>query len=222
MGVPLLSFVDAESLAVASARYIAERARYCVNEKGSFTLALSGGRTPQAMLAYLATLDVPWRDVTIFQVDERVAPDGDVGRNATSLKQSLQAVHPTLLIMDVNSSDLFDAAWRYTKMLPAHFDLVHLGLGADGHTASLTVEGLSHITSNQLIALSEPFAGYQRMTMTPSALARALQVLWVVSGEDKAPVLAQLLRGDRAIAATHLVTANSLVMADEAALGSHD
>ncbi len=218
MSTGLLSFVDADSLATASARYIAERARYCVTTQGSFLLALSGGSTPQAMIECLATLDVPWRDVVIFQVDERVAPDGDAARNATNLEKSLHSVHPSLRLMDVTAPDRKDAAWRYAKLLPAYFDLVHLGLGADGHTASLTIDGLSHITSDQLIALPATFAGYERMTMTPTALARARQFLWVVSGDDKAPVLQKLIDGDESIAATHVRSANSLIMADAAAL----
>ena len=218
MSVALLCFADADAVTTAAARYIAERARHCVNTQGSFSLALSGGRTPQAMLECLATLNVPWRDVVIFQVDERVAPDGDPARNATALVNIFHSVHPTLELMDVTASDLIDAAWRYAKMLPAHFDLVHLGLGADGHTASLTKDSVARITADQRIALTEPFAGYARMTMTPAALALARQVLWVVSGIDKAPALAQLLAGDPSISATPIVSSTSLVMADEAAL----
>ena len=220
MSTELLSFDDADALANAAAHFIGERARYSVHTHGSFQLALSGGTTPVAMLTALVKLDVPWRDVTIYQVDERVAPEGDVSRNATALVDKFRGLHATLNLMDVDSTDLRDAAWQYASEIPDRFDLVHLGLGVDGHTASLTNDELLQLIPDQLVAHTKEFNGYERLTMTPSALARAHQLLYVVSGASKAEALKKLLAGSLDIAASHVAAERTLVMADMAAFSS--
>jgi 6-phosphogluconolactonase len=188
-----------------------------VSEYGRFTFAVSGGHTPWAMFAELARLDVPWADVELFQVDERVAPEGDPDRNLTHLRESIgdapARVHP----MPVNDPDLDKAAREYATVLPQRFDLVHLGLGPDGHTASLVPGDPVLEVTGELVAVTQPYQSHRRMTLTYPALTRAGQLLWLVTGSDKRDPLAELLAGDESIPAGRVVATRSLVLADEAA-----
>jgi 6-phosphogluconolactonase len=211
---------DADAVAVTAADYVAELARAAVAARGRFTFAVSGGHTPWAMFAALAGRDgrdVPWAAVEIFQVDERVAPDGDPDRNLTHLRASLgdapARVHP----MPVTDEDLPAAAAAYANVLPQRFDLVHLGLGPDGHTASLVPGDPVLNVTVALVGLTQPYQGHQRMTLTYPALARADQLLWLVTGPDKREPLARLLGGDTTIPAGRVTAARSLVLADAAA-----
>ncbi len=210
---------DPAAVAKRAAAYVTELARTAVGAHGRFTFAVSGGHTPWAMFAELAQENVPWADVELFQVDERVVPDGDPDRNLAHLRASIgdapARVHP----MPVTEPDLEAAAAGYSTVLPQQFDLVHLGLGPDGHTASLVpgdpVLGVTH----ELVALTEPYQGHRRMTLTYPALARADQLLWLVTGEDKRDALAKLLGGDKTIPAGRVLATRSLVLADEQAAG---
>ena len=208
---------DASSVAAQAATYVAARARVAVSERGRFTFAVSGGHTPWAMFAELARQDVPWADVELYQVDERVAPDGDPDRNLTHLRESIgdapARVHP----MPVNDSDLEKAAAEYAMVLPQRFDLVHLGLGPDGHTASLVPGDPVLEVADALVAVTQPYQGHRRMTLTYPALTRADQLLWLVTGSDKRDPLAKLLAGDQSIPAGRVLATRSLVLADEAA-----
>jgi 6-phosphogluconolactonase len=208
---------DPAAVAGRAASYVAARARADVSERGRFTFAVSGGHTPWAMFAELAHQDVPWAEVELFQVDERVAPDGDPDRNLTHLRQSLgdalARVHP----MPVNEPDLDKAAAAYAGELPDRFDLVHLGLGPDGHTASLVPGDPALEVTDELVAVTQPYEGHRRMTLTYPALARADQLLWLVTGSDKQDPLAKLLAGNESIPAGRVRAARSLVVADAAA-----
>jgi len=213
-------FDDDTSLADAAASYMAQRARDCVEAKGEFIFAFSGGKTPWAMFERLATLDVPWAQVTIFQVDERVAPDGDPTRNLTNLHASLGETAATILAMPVTDPDLDAAAASYAALIPERFDMVHLGMGPDGHTASLIPGDPVLSVVDRLVSLTGVYHDERRMTLTYPALARANQLLWLVAGPDKKAPLAQLLAGDESIPAGRVVAASSLIMADAAALPS--
>jgi 6-phosphogluconolactonase len=206
-----------DAVARKAAGYVAAQAQAAAAERGRFTFAVSGGHTPWAMFAALAREDVPWAKVELFQVDERVAPEGDSSRNLTHLRESIgdapASVHP----MPVNDADLGAAAARYAAGLPERFDLVHLGLGPDGHTASLVPGDPVLSVTGALAAVTRPYQGQRRMTLTYPALARAGQLLWLITGADKRDALARLLAGDGSIPAGRVQAARSLVLADEAA-----
>jgi len=213
----LETLADPAAVAAAGAAFVAERARAAVAASGSFHFAVSGGHTPWAMFAELASQQVPWDAVVIYQVDERVAPPGDPDRNLAHLRQALGTAPAQVRAMPVNESDLEVAAVAYSDSLPEHFDVVHLGLGPDGHTASLVPGDPVLAVTDRLVALTQPYQGRVRMTLTYPALARARQILWLVTGSDKKDPLAKLLAGDTTIPAGRVEAAASLVMADRAA-----
>jgi 6-phosphogluconolactonase len=213
----LKTLPDPAAVAAAGAAFVAERARAAVAATGSFHFAVSGGHTPWAMFAELASETVPWDAVVIYQVDERVAPPDDPDRNLAHLRQALGSAPAQVRAMPVNDGDLVAAAAAYAAVLPAHFDLVHLGLGPDGHTASLVPGDPALAVTDRLVALTQPYQGRVRMTLTYPALARARQLLWLVTGGDKKGPLARLLAGDTTIPAGRVDAAASLVMADRAA-----
>lgn len=210
---------DPEAVAERGAEYVAERARAAVDEHGRFTLAVSGGRTPWAMFAHL-TGKMPWEKVTIYQVDERVAPEGDPDRNLTQLRASLPPGGAAdVRAMPVEAHDLEAAAADYAAALPAALDLVHLGLGPDGHTASLVPGDPVLDVLDRDVAVTGPYQARRRMTLTYPTLNRACQILWLVTGEDKVDALARLRAGDTSIPGGRVSSANALVIADAAAAG---
>ncbi len=213
----LRHLADPATVARAGASIVAERARQSIEERGVFHFAVSGGHTPWAMFAELTACEVPWDQVVIYQVDERVAPEGDPERNLTHLHQSLGDLPARIVPMGVERPDLDDAAAAYEGLLPERFDLVHLGLGADGHCASLVPGDPVLEVTDRLVALSGPYQGHRRMTLTYPALTRADQLLWLVTGTDKRDALARLLTGDHTIPAGRVEARASLVIADEAA-----
>jgi 6-phosphogluconolactonase len=210
---------DGDAVARQAAGYVAQRARAAVAQHGRFTFAVSGGRTPWAMFGELGSEDVPWAGMEIFQVDERAAPDGDPDRNLTHLQASLGSAPARVHPMPVTGPGLDAAAAAYAAALPQRFDLVHLGLGPDGHTASLVPGDPVLEVTDALVAVTRPYQGHRRMTLTYPALARADQLVWLVTGADKQDALARLLAGDESIPAGRVVAARSLVLADEAAAG---
>jgi 6-phosphogluconolactonase len=206
-------FADAEEVARRAAAFIAERARAGVARHRAFSLALSGGRTPARMIELLGAEDVPWDSVDVFQVDERIAPDGHPDRNLTLLEATLPASR--IHAMPVNE-EFTVAADRYAASLPDHLGLVHLGLGADGHTASLVPGCAALAIRDRDVALSIEYHGRRRMTLTYPPIDRAREALWVVTGEDKRGALKLLLDGDPAIPAAHVLTPRQIVLADRA------
>jgi 6-phosphogluconolactonase len=211
---------DAESVARRGAEIVAAAAAEAVAGRGRFEFAVSGGRTPWAMFADLAG-KLPWEKVTIYQVDERVAPDGDPDRNLTQLQQALPPGGAAdVRAMPVTFHDLEAAAAGYAASLPEAFDLVHLGLGPDGHTASLIPGDAVLDVSDRDVALTGEYQGRRRMTLTYPVLNRAQRILWLVTGEDKVDALARLRAGDESIPGGRVSTAHALVVADAAAAGS--
>lgn len=221
---------DADAVARKAAAVIAAEAHAAVAARGRFVMAVSGGQTPWMMLRELSTLDVPWAKVHVFQVDERVAPAGHQDRNLTHLRDSLLTHAPLpmdhIYAMPVEASDLEAAAARYAVTLqevagsPPVLDLVHLGLGPDGHTASL-VPGDSVLDATVAdIALTGIYQGRRRMTLTYPILDRSRVVLWLVTGSGKHEMLTRLLDGDRSIPAGLVRRDHALVLADRAAAGA--
>jgi len=207
---------DAGAVAARGAAIVVDRARRAIQAEGGFTLAVSGGRTPWAMFDAMADEELPWDLVGIWQVDERLAPEGDPDRNLTSLAP-LMPPGVALFPMPVTEPDLNDAAARYAAALPQAFDVVHLGMGDDGHTASLVPGDAVLKVSDRDVALTAEYRGRRRMTLTYPALERAREVLWLVTGADKAPMLPRLLASDPAIPAGRVRAAVQLVIADAAA-----
>jgi len=220
-------FPDAESVAREAAKLIAEEARAAVALRGNFVMAVSGGKTPWIMLRNLAHEDVPWNAVHIVQVDERIAPPGDPDRNLTHLRESLLTYAPLrpeqIHNMPVESSDLEAACARYALTLeeiagsPPVLDLVHLGLGPDGHTASLVPGDPVLDIRDADVALTGIYQGRRRMTLTYPAISRSRLVLWLVTGGEKAGMLARLWAGDISIPAGRVRSDRSVVLADRAA-----
>jgi 6-phosphogluconolactonase len=211
---------DPDAVARRGAQFVAEQARAAVAARGRFTFAVSGGRTPWAMFSHLAGEEVPWAQTAIWQVDERVAPAGDPDRNLAHLRAALPPrADAEVHAMPVEDDDLEAAAARYAASLPERFDLVHLGLGPDGHTASLVPGDPVLEVADRDVDVTGIYQGRRRLTLTYPVLNRALQVLWLVTGEDKADALARLRAGDPAIPAGRVTAAAQLIVADAATQG---
>lgn len=218
---------DADAVAARASEFIAAQAHAAVQARGAFHLAVSGGRTPWLMLRRLAAQDLPWEKLHLYQVDERVAPAGSDDRNLTHIEASLLArvppppaqVHP----MPVEAADLdaaardYDALLRSTAGAPPVLDLVHLGLGADGHTASLVPDDAVLAVADAAVAMTGPYLGHRRMTLTYPTLDRARRILWLVTGSGKAAVLARLCAADKSIPAGRIEQRNACLLADSAA-----
>ncbi|HKI28429.1 MAG TPA: 6-phosphogluconolactonase [Actinomycetota bacterium] len=207
---------DADAVARRAAGVVAAAAREAIASRGRFTFAVSGGETPWAMFKALAEEDVLWHEVGIWQVDERVAPHGDPDRNLTSLVPVIPA-GADLRPMPVTEPDLAAAADRYAASLPAAFELVHLGIGDDGHTASLVPGDPVLDVTDRDVAVTGEYRGLRRVTVTYPVLDRAGLALWMITGSDKAPMVPRLLAGDRSIPAGRVATAEQLVLVDAAA-----
>ena len=221
---------DADAVAQRAAVFVAAAARAAVAERGRFIVAVSGGHTPWQMLRALANQEVPWDRVHVGQVDERVAPAGDPDRNLTHLRESLLSHAPLrpdqLHAMPVEADELAVAAAQYARTLvglagsPPVLDLAHLGLGPDGHTASLVpTDPVLEITDAD-VGLTGVYQGRRRMTLTYPILNRARQILWLVTGGEKAEMLARLRDGDRTIPAGRIRVDGAVVLTDRPAAAS--
>ena len=218
---------DPAAVAAEATRVIAQEGRGAVAARGRFALAVSGGHTPWQMLRALAGEVVPWANVYLAQVDERVAPPGHPDRNLTHLRESLLervSLRPEqVCAMPVEAPDLESAAAQYARRLqeiagsPPVLDLIHLGLGPDGHTASLVPgDPILNVTKAD-VGLTQPYQGRLRMTLTFPMLNRARRLLWVVTGGDKAAMLVRLRQSDPAIPAGRVRQDQALLLADRAA-----
>jgi len=223
---------DAEAVAHSAAAVVAAAARAAATARGRFLLAVSGGHTPWRMLRALAGEAVPWDCVHVWQVDERVAPAGHADRNLTHVQDSLLSHAPLrperLHAMPVEEQDLGAAAVSYAQTLqqiagtPPVLDLVHLGLGPDGHTASLVPGDPVLDVTDADVALTGVYQGRRRMTLTYPILNRARRILWLVTGEEKADAFKRLRAADGWIPAGRVRQDQALVLADGAVAGAGD
>ena len=173
-----------------------------LRDKARVSLALSGGRTPWSILSSLARTDLEWNRVDIYQVDERVAPDGDLARNLTGLTSALlEHIPATVYPMPVQGPDLEAAADRYAAELPEVLDIVHLGLGDDGHTASLVPGDPVLDVVDRRVAVTKPYQGHRRMTLTFPAFERVGSIIWIVAGAEKTSMVERLIAADPTIPA---------------------
>jgi len=221
-------FADDESVARAAAKLIATGASAAVAARGRFVMAVSGGHTPWIMMRALADEELPWDRLHVVQVDERVAPAGHADRNLTHLRESLLDHSPIrpeqILAMPVELPDLEAAARQYALTLreiagsPPILDLVHLGLGPDGHTASLVPADPVLNVSDADVALTGIYQGRRRMTLTYPIINRARRILWLVTGSQKIEMLARLRKGDLSIPAGRVRQDQALIFADRAAV----
>jgi 6-phosphogluconolactonase len=208
--------------ASVAALEIGERVRACVEARGRAVVALSGGSTPVPMLAALAALDLPWDDIHVIQVDERVVPRGSEQRNLTAIADALDArVGAHLHAMEVDGDldaarDQAVATLRSLAGDPPVIDVVHLGVGDDGHTASLAPGGgdLTELGEPSPVGVVRDLAGHDRLTLTMSALLRARSVVWLVTGSAKAAAVARLLAGDLTVPAGKLAAARASAGSD--------
>jgi len=221
---------DADAVAKRGAGLIAAAAREAIATRGRFLAAFSGGRAPWVMLRELAKQHLPWDQIHIFQIDERVAPDGDPERNLTHLRETLlnhapipaQNVHP----MPVEEADLEGAAAQYALTLqkiggiPPVLDLAHLGMGPDGHTASLIPGDPVLDVTDRDVADTGVYQGRRRLTLTYPMLNRSRHILWLITGADKEPMLKRILSRDLSIPAGRVHQEQAIVLTDKAAAGS--
>lgn len=221
---------DAAAVASRAATVIAEHARAAVQARGRFLMAVSGGHTPWVMLRELAKEQVPWEGVHVLQVDERIAPAGDPDRNLTHLRETLLQNAPIdpshIYAMPVEGPVSQAGAAEYARTIeqlagsPPVIDLVHLGLGPDGHTASLVPnDPVLHVMDRD-VAITGVYMGRKRMTLTYPVINRARHILWVVTGGEKVKPLAQLQSGDTSIPGGRIRREQAQVIADQAAVGT--
>jgi 6-phosphogluconolactonase len=223
-------FANDEATARAAAKFIAAEAGAAVAARGQFVMAVSGGHTPWIMLRALASEELPWDRVHVVQVDERVAPAGHPDRNLTHLRETLLAHSPIrpeqIHAMPVESPDLEAAARQYALTLreiagsPPTLDLVHLGLGPDGHTASLVPGDPVLDVTDTDVAVTGVYQGRRRMTLTYPIINRARRILWLATGSEKVGILARLRQGDRSIPAGRICQDQAVIFADRAAAGT--
>ena len=220
-------YSDDESTARAAAKYVAAEASSAVAARGRFVMAVSGGRTPWIMLRALATEELPWKSIHVVQVDERVAPAGHSDRNLTHLLESLLGHSPIrpeqIHSMLVESPDLEAGVAQYAATLrdiagsPPVLDLVHLGLGPDGHTASLVPGDPVLNIADADVALTGEYQRRRRMTLTYPMINRARRILWLATGREKASALTRLRQGDLSIPAGKISQERAVIFADQAA-----
>lgn len=218
----------ADEAVAAAADFLEQHAIEAIHARDQFLVALSGGSTPWNMLRDFSQRDLTWQAVSVFQVDERIAPDGDESRNLVHLNRTL--VEPAglpaenLHAMRVIDEDLEIAAAGYEHELaaiagePPILDVVHLGLGEDGHTASLIPGDTALKVNDHNVAITAPYKGHQRMTLTYATINRARHIMWLVTGTTKAAMLNRMIRADRQIPAGLISQQQATVIADAAAL----
>ena len=217
---------DASQVAQSAAAYLENKIRETIKEKGSFSMAISGGKTPWEMLKILAKAPLmPWSKVNIFQVDEREAPDGHADRNLTQLFKTLEGTgiitKVNIFPMPVLAENLDDACVEYAENIKTItgdgiLDLVHLGMGADGHTASLIPgDQVCEVIDKDVAMTFGPYQGRNRMTLTYPLINKAKEILWVITGDEKKEMVQRLIAQDPNIPAGKVSQDNALLITDQ-------
>jgi 6-phosphogluconolactonase len=214
------AFVNADEGAIAAAGYIAAQFRLAVSARRRFTLALSGGTSPLRMFDALTGETIRWEHVHLFQVDERLVPSDSPERNFARVRERLLAhvdIPPgQVYAMPVELDDPKAAAKAYAATLrrvlgaDGVLDLVHLGLGADGHTASLLPDDTA-LESNADVIVSRPYQGFRRLSLSLPLISAARERLWLVTGTEKSRALKSLIDGDRTVPAGRVARDNATV-----------
>lgn len=222
--------VEREELAKEAAAHIAAVLRAAFDVRGRATVAFSGGSDARELLAAIARTDLPWDALDVLQVDERVAPAGHPDRNLNAIRECLvdhgDLPSHRLHAMPVEATDLEEAALSYADVVheiagqPPRIDLVHLGIGTDGHTASLIPGSPLLNVTDRSAAMTEPYQGRRRMTLTLPVLSGARSILWYVNGAAKAPTVRRLVAGDPSIPASLVERSRALLLLDPAASGA--
>lgn len=193
-----------------------------IEARGRCVIALSGGGTPAPAFAELAARDLPWGQVVLTQADERVAATGSGLRNLTRQMEAFAGLPVRWLPLPVDSPidagivgfvrELGDLVGR-----PPIIDVVHLGMGADGHTASLVPGDAVLEELDADVALTDSYEGRERITFTRPLIDRARLALWLIRGKEKEAPLRRWLAGERSMPAGLLEPRLSVVVADESA-----
>jgi 6-phosphogluconolactonase len=202
-------FPDLEALSRAAAQLFAERAKQAMALQGHFNVALSGGLTPELSYQLLSKdpfrEQVNWSQTHVFWGDERCVPPDDPRSNAGMARKALLSavpipqaqIHPILCSDSAEkAADAYDALLKEFFLSEPHtFDLALLGLGEDGHTASLFPgEAAWQGEERWAAAVSRP--DLARVTLTPAVFNRSRTVAFLVSGRDKARILQEVLEGN--------------------------
>jgi 6-phosphogluconolactonase len=212
---------DPDAAGERAAEIVAEALRRVLSDRSRCSWAISGGGSLAPMFRRLGALEMPWHQIDTWQVDERVAPLGDPERNRSEQEPSLPPeAREGIRWMPVEDDDLEAAAARYAATLPERFDIVHLGLGTDGHTASLVPGDPVLDVQDRAVALTDPYEGLRRMTLTYPGLSRARRVLWLVTGSEKRDALRLLTRGERSIPASRVPVRDQVVVTDRSPEGA--
>jgi 6-phosphogluconolactonase len=203
----------ADDPAGEAAAWMAHQLRAAVADRGAATVAVSGGGTAPPLFEALLTHSLPWDHIEVWQVDERMVPDGHPERNAEQLTDLPARVHP----MPVTDADPHAAAARYAAGLPAEFDVVHLGLGDDGHTASWPPGDDAVVTSRRGVEVIDEFNGFPRMTLTPDVVNAGRSRVMLTTGASKAAMMARWLADDPSLPVSHVRRAGTIAFVDHAA-----
>lgn len=219
------SHPDSLQVAENAAKYLEQKILGSIKEKGSFSMAISGGKTPWQMLKILTKAPLPWNRVNIFQVDEREAPDGHPDRNLTQLFKTLEdtgiITKVNIFPMPVVAENLEAACKEYADTIQeitgdGVLDLVHLGMGADGHTASLIPgDQVCEVYDKDVAMTFGPYQGRMRMTLTYSSINRAKEIFWVITGDEKKEMVQRLIQKDQNIPAGKVSQENAFLITDQ-------
>jgi 6-phosphogluconolactonase len=204
---------DPRALADAAARWTADRVSAAVEARGACYLALAGGQTPRGCYQRLALAPyddaVPWASVRLFWSDERQvpldSPDSNYGMAKAALLDHVPIPPTQIFPLLGDDAAAIDGVPRNDAGWP-RFDVIHLGLGEDGHTASIFPgsPAAEHPTGFVYLVDNAPKPPRQRLTLTLPVLNAASAVLFMVAGDSKREALARVLRRDPALPASRV------------------